>query len=141
MSGCLQQFVQLADAMHSCILLYSCIFWEMILSVFCFVYLSGGLPGNVVALRAGDLPPGDNLVIGLNPPFGKNNGLATTFVQQAAKFCPRVLVLIVPPEVSIPQGYQVMYEEQDTMKDRHASVTLFATLEFHNVVLIICLCP
>lgn len=70
-------------------------------------------------IAAGDLPAGDNLVIGLNPPFGKNNGLANTFVQQAAKFCPRVIVLIVPPEVSIPRGYQVMYEEQDTMKDKY----------------------
>lgn len=82
-------------------------------------------------VAAGDLPAGDNLVIGLNPPFGKNNGLAKTFVQQAAKFCPRVIVLIVPPEVPIPRGYQVMYEEQDTMKDRCTSVTPFKPFTIH----------
>ena len=82
-------------------------------------------------ITAGDLPAGGNLVIGLNPPFGKNNGLANTFVQQAAKFCPRVIVLIVPPEVSIPRHYQVMYEEQDTMKDRCALFTLMQSLIFH----------
>lgn len=69
---------------------------------------------------AGDLPAGDRLVIGLNPPFGKNNGLANMFVAQAASFRPRVIVLIVPPAVSTPGGYRVMYEEQETMKDKCA---------------------
>ncbi|KAL3133843.1 hypothetical protein ABBQ32_008313 [Trebouxia sp. C0010 RCD-2024] len=69
-------------------------------------------------VRPGDLPVGDRLVIGLNPPFGKNNMLASMFVRHAATFHPRVIVLIVPPGVRIPRGYQVMYEEQDTMRDR-----------------------
>ena len=70
---------------------------------------------------AGDLPVGDRLVIGLNPPFGKHNALATMFVRHAAEFRPRVMVLIVPPGVYVPRGYRVMYEEQDTMKDRCAT--------------------
>ena len=69
---------------------------------------------------AGDLPGGDRLVIGLNPPFGKNNALASMFVRHAAEFQPRVMVLIVPPGVPIPRGYRVMYEEQETMKARCA---------------------
>lgn len=69
-------------------------------------------------VRPGDLPVGDKLVIGLNPPFGKNNMLARKFVKHAAVFWPRVIVLIVPPGVPIPPGYRVVYEEQETMKDR-----------------------
>ena len=71
-----------------------------------------------VADVAGMLPPGKQLVIGLNPPFGKNNMLATKFVQHAALFLPRVIVLIVPPQTPIPHGYTVMYEDHQTMSDR-----------------------
>lgn len=60
------------------------------------------------------LPPGDSLVIGLNPPFGKNNALARKFVEQAVKFWPAVIVLIVPPDTIIPGGYVVDYEDQRT---------------------------
>lgn len=65
------------------------------------------------------LPHGNTLVIGLNPPFGKNNSLALQFVQHAAlTFKPRVIVLIVPPSTPIPRGYTIMYEDQTTMHDR-----------------------
>ena len=87
-----------------------------------------------VSMAAGDLPPGDKLVIGLNPPFGKNNMLAEMFVRHAAKFCPRVIVLIVPPGVPVPHGYQVMYEEQETMRDR----CCFTTLCTSSFVLVSC---
>lgn len=80
-----------------------------------------GAPMKCAGTSAGDLPVGDRLVIGLNPPFGKNNMLASMFVRHAATFHPRVIVLIVPPGVRIPRGYQVMYEEQDTMRDRCAT--------------------
>ena len=44
------------------------------------------------------LPAAERLVIGLNPPFGKNGSLANKFVEHAARtFAPRMLVLIVPP--------------------------------------------
>jgi hypothetical protein len=44
------------------------------------------------------LPPAERLVIGLNPPFGKNGSLANKFVEHAARtFSPRIIVLIVPP--------------------------------------------
>lgn len=69
--------------------------------------------------RPGMLPPGQHLVIGLNPPFGKNNALARKFVMHAARaHSPRVIVLIVPPDTPIPEGYIVMYEDQTTMAGR-----------------------
>ena len=68
---------------------------------------------------AGMLPPGQHLVIGLNPPFGKNNALARKFVMHAARaHSPRVIVLIVPRDTPIPEGYIVMYEDQTTMAGR-----------------------
>ena len=68
---------------------------------------------------AGVLPPGQHLVIGLNPPFGKHNALARKFVMHAARaHSPRVIVLIVPPDTPIPDGYIVMYEDQTTMAGR-----------------------
>ena len=91
-----------------------------------------------VCTAAGDLPAGDNLVIGLNPPFGKNNALAKMFVNHAASFQPRVIVLIVPPGVPIPHGYRVMYEEQETMQDRCASITPF---NFSNPFRSFVVCP
>lgn len=46
---------------------------------------------------AGSQFSSDRLVIGLNPPFGKNASLANEFVSYAVdKFQPRMLVLIVP---------------------------------------------
>ncbi len=45
----------------------------------------------------GQLPRGDQLVIGLNPPFGKDGCLASKFGTHAAQFQPRVIVLIAPP--------------------------------------------
>ncbi|KAI7842773.1 hypothetical protein COHA_003520 [Chlorella ohadii] len=56
------------------------------------------------------LAPPHQLVIGLNPPFGKNNSLADKFVRKAANFWPRLMVLIVPPHTIIPPGYRVVLE-------------------------------
>jgi hypothetical protein len=44
--------------------------------------------------QAGSLPHGDQLVVGLNPPFGVNNKLAIQFIQESCKFQPRVIVRI-----------------------------------------------
>ena len=44
---------------------------------------------------------GDSLVIGLNPPYGVNNSLAAKFQEQAVKFRPRIIVLIVPPATPV----------------------------------------
>lgn len=61
------------------------------------------------------------------------------FVTQAASFRPRVIVLIVPPAVSTPKGYQVMYEEQETMKDKCGSVTLSLGFIVRDLILLILL--
>ena len=55
-------------------------------------------------------------MIGLNPPFGKNNALANKFVQHAARFKPRLLVLIVPPDTWVPEGYTTVFEDRAACK-------------------------
>ena len=37
-------------------------------------------------------------IMGLNPPFGVHGSKASQFVLRATEFCPRLLILIVPPE-------------------------------------------
>ena len=64
-----------------------------------------------VGLPAEDLPNGNNLVIGLNPPFGKNGSLAGDFVKQAALFRPRIMVLIVPPQTVVRVNSHVEFSE------------------------------
>lgn len=51
--------------------------------------------------HAGDVPPGEHLVIGLNPPYGMRNALAHKFMYHAARFRPRLIVLIVPPTTEV----------------------------------------
>ncbi|XP_065862485.1 protein ENHANCED DOWNY MILDEW 2 isoform X2 [Euphorbia lathyris] len=41
---------------------------------------------------------GSQLIMGLNPPFGVKAALANKFINQALKFKPKLLILIVPPE-------------------------------------------
>lgn len=67
---------------------------------------------------AEELPSGEHLVIGLNPPFGKNGQLANKFINKAAEFHPRVIVLIVPPATIIPQHYKVVYEDTQIMSNK-----------------------
>ncbi|CAD7704649.1 unnamed protein product [Ostreobium quekettii] len=69
-------------------------------------------------VRPRQLNPGDHLVIGLNPPFGKNGSLASQFVMHAAKFQPRVIALIVPPKTPVPTGYDVVYEDKELCADK-----------------------
>lgn len=63
-----------------------------------------------------DLGSPEQLVIGLNPPFGKNNELAIMFVQHAARFSPRIIVLIVPPMTPVPYGYTTIFEDRHSCK-------------------------
>ncbi|CAH2069864.1 unnamed protein product [Thlaspi arvense] len=51
-----------------------------------------------MTVRKEELPPGERLIMGLNPPFGFNASLANTFVDKALEFRPKILILIVPPE-------------------------------------------
>lgn len=47
-----------------------------------------------------ELPPGSQLIMGLNPPFGVNTSLANTLINHALKFKPKLLVIIAPPETN-----------------------------------------
>ena len=67
----------------------------------------------MVCFGAERLGEGRKLVIGLNPPFGKNNTLANQFVRHAARFRPRLIVLIVPPATLVPEGYDVVFEDSE----------------------------
>ncbi|CAI9288517.1 unnamed protein product [Lactuca saligna] len=51
-----------------------------------------------MSVRPNELPKRLKLIMGLNPPFGKNAALANQFIQQAVKFMPKLIILIVPPE-------------------------------------------
>jgi len=72
----------------------------------------------VNAAQLGLVPHGhvqpDQLVMGLNPPFGMGNSLAAKFINHMAAFRPRLIVLIVPqgtplpsPEVFTPLVYDI----------------------------------
>eukprot|EP00891_Asterochloris_glomerata_P009819 jgi/Astpho2/9819/Aster-x1611 len=58
------------------------------------------------------------MIIGLNPPFGYNNSLANAFARHAAKLQPRLIVLIVPPETLVPDGYIKLCDERTVMEHR-----------------------
>jgi len=45
-----------------------------------------------------ELPTGSKLIMGLNPPFGKNARDANKFINKALEFKPKLLILIAPPE-------------------------------------------
>ena len=49
-----------------------------------------------------ELPPGDRLVVGLNPPFGVDNHLAEKWIQRAQWLRPRLITLIVPRNTHLP---------------------------------------
>ncbi|KAK0601886.1 hypothetical protein LWI29_028434 [Acer saccharum] len=49
-------------------------------------------------VKPGELAPGSQLIMGLNPPFGVKAALANMFINKALEFNPKLLILIVPPE-------------------------------------------
>lgn len=62
---------------------------------------------------------GDHLVIGLNPPFGKNGALAETFLTKAVEFQPRAVMLISPDFVRCPDGYVLIYDNPVLCKEEY----------------------
>ncbi|KAI3769165.1 hypothetical protein L6452_00265 [Arctium lappa] len=56
-------------------------------------------------------------IMGLNPPFGKNASLANRFIDQALRFEPKLVILIVPPEtkrldrVKIRTPYDLVWKD------------------------------
>ncbi|EPS65484.1 hypothetical protein M569_09292, partial [Genlisea aurea] len=49
-----------------------------------------------MSVKKDELPDGSQLIMGLNPPFGVNAGLANKFINKALEFKPKLMVLIVP---------------------------------------------
>lgn len=68
-----------------------------------------------------ELPDGSQLIMGLNPPFGKNASLANRFIDQALRFEPKLVILIVPPETKrldrekIRTPYDLVWEDADLL--------------------------
>ncbi|KAJ7566270.1 hypothetical protein O6H91_02G095200 [Diphasiastrum complanatum] len=60
-----------------------------------------------------ELPPGDRLVMGLNPPFGVKAQLANTMVDHVLTFKPKIIILIVPKETRRLEsnGYECIWED------------------------------
>ncbi|XP_058208752.1 protein ENHANCED DOWNY MILDEW 2-like [Rhododendron vialii] len=51
-----------------------------------------------MTVKTDELPTGSKLIMGLNPPFGKNAKDANKFIDKALKFKPKLLILIAPPQ-------------------------------------------
>ncbi|PKI36317.1 hypothetical protein CRG98_043282 [Punica granatum] len=57
-----------------------------------------------------ELPAGNKLIMGLNPPFGVNAALANKFIDKALEFKPKLLILIVPPETQRLDKKKFVYD-------------------------------
>ncbi|KAJ7533072.1 hypothetical protein O6H91_13G031800 [Diphasiastrum complanatum] len=66
-----------------------------------------------LSVKKHELPSGDKLIMGLNPPFGVFAQLANTMVQHALTFKPKLLILIVPKETKRLEycGYECIWED------------------------------
>ncbi|XP_024966145.1 protein ENHANCED DOWNY MILDEW 2-like [Cynara cardunculus var. scolymus] len=69
-----------------------------------------------------ELPDGSKLIMGLNPPFGKNASLANRFIDQALRFKPKLVILIVPTETKrldrrekIRTSYDLVWEDANLL--------------------------
>ncbi|KAK9673830.1 hypothetical protein RND81_12G192500 [Saponaria officinalis] len=69
-----------------------------------------------------ELPPGSQLIIGLNPPFGVKAAYANKFINKALEFKPKLLILIVPPETQRldqkKSPYDLVWEDRDLLSGR-----------------------
>ncbi|XP_020530736.1 protein ENHANCED DOWNY MILDEW 2 isoform X2 [Amborella trichopoda] len=67
-----------------------------------------------------DLPKGDRLIMGLNPPFGVNAALANKFIDKALEFKPKLVVLIVPKETqrldAKKDAYDLLWQDVDRFR-------------------------
>lgn len=63
------------------------------------------------------------MIIGLNPPFGVNAALADRFIKHAAKFRPRLMMLICPSNTIVPNGYKVIHEDLNLCKDKYVNLS------------------
>ncbi|CAH9138806.1 unnamed protein product [Cuscuta epithymum] len=69
-----------------------------------------------------ELPPGSKLIMGLNPPFGVNAGLANKFINKALEFKPKLLILIVPRETQRLDGkknpYNLIWQNDELLSGK-----------------------
>ncbi|VFQ91772.1 unnamed protein product [Cuscuta campestris] len=69
-----------------------------------------------------ELPPGSKLIMGLNPPFGVNAGLANKFINKALEFKPKLLILIVPQETqrldAKKNAYDLIWENEELLSGK-----------------------
>jgi hypothetical protein len=75
---------------------------------------------------AGGLRGGAALIIGLDPPFGGPAGrLASQWARRTARLRPGAIVLIVPPQTKVPEGYEVAFEDRALCDDRVGAPKFF----------------
>ncbi|GMH14431.1 hypothetical protein Nepgr_016272 [Nepenthes gracilis] len=69
-----------------------------------------------------ELPPGSQLIMGLNPPFGIKAVLANKFINKALEFRPKLIILIVPPETERLDRkrppYDLVWEDNEKLSGR-----------------------
>ncbi|KAL9236256.1 hypothetical protein vseg_010949 [Gypsophila vaccaria] len=77
---------------------------------------------NWFKVQPNELPPGSELIMGLNPPFGVKAAFANQFINKALEFKPKLLILIVPQETErldkkkLP--YDLVWEDRDLLSGR-----------------------
>ncbi|PIA65279.1 hypothetical protein AQUCO_00100630v1 [Aquilegia coerulea] len=77
-----------------------------------------------MTVRPNELPKGDNLIMGLNPPFGVKASLANSFIDNALKCNPKLLILIVPPETErldrkkLASAYDLIWEDDQQLSGK-----------------------
>lgn len=95
--------------------------WQCVITLFC-------LFAEDLRVSAAEVSA-DRLVIGLNPPFGKNASLANEFVTYAVeKFQPRMLVLIVPPITKVTESLKFSMAGEAI----HHIISIFRPLAMHE---------
>ncbi|GFZ07389.1 similar to ENHANCED DOWNY MILDEW 2 [Actinidia rufa] len=74
-----------------------------------------------------ELPAGSQLIMGLNPPFGVNAGLANKFINKALEFKPKLLILIVPRETERldkkDPPYDLVWEDGELLSGKHGHLS------------------
>ncbi|GAB2284736.1 hypothetical protein Dimus_019190 [Dionaea muscipula] len=75
-----------------------------------------------MSVRRSELPQGSQLIMGLNPPFGVKASLANKFINKALEFKPKLVILIVPPELErLDQKkppYDLVWEDNEKLSGR-----------------------
>lgn len=75
-----------------------------------------------MSVQPRELPPGSQLIMGLNPPFGVKAGLANKFIDKALSFKPKLVILIVPRETERldrkRSPYDLVWEDSENLSGK-----------------------